>query len=518
MNDAPPNGAQSLIQTLVNGNVDVCFTNPGTSEMHFVAALDQVKGMRGILCLFEGVCTGAADGYARMTGKPSATLLHLGPGLGNGIANLHNARRAHVPLINVVGDHATYHLQYDAPLTSDIESLARPVSAWVRTCESGMSVPQDTADAIQAAQTYPGRVATLILPANCAWDESREPVPLTPPPSPTFDEAAVAKVAEIVRRGEPTIFLLSGEVLLEEGLRLASRLCVATEAEMMVNRPAGRIQRGEGRPVAPRISYPVHRAVKELQDFQHIILVGTDEPVAFFAYPNSPSRLAPEHAGIHRLTRPEQDSLSALQALCDHLNVPNQVGATYQLDRPSLPTGELTVSKIWQAVTALMPDETILVDESITAGRNAREFLDRAPRHDRLFITGGSIGIGLPLSVGSAVACPGRQVIDVQADGSAMYTVQALWTQARENLNCVTILLNNSAYGILQYELKKVGAVRHGNIADTLLNLDNPNIEWTKIANGMGVPSSRAVTADELSKQLAYALSVDGPYLIEVIV
>ncbi|MFD1120798.1 thiamine pyrophosphate-binding protein, partial [Sphaerisporangium aureirubrum] len=175
------NGAQSLIRTLADAGVDVCFANPGTSEMHFVAALDTVPEMHGVLGLFEGVVTGAADGYARVAGRPAAALLHLGPGLGNGLANLHNARRARTPVVVVVGDHATYHKKYDAPLESDIEAVAGSLNGWVRRCAATGDVGADAAAAVAAAMDAPGRVATLVLPADLSWGEGERPArPVAP--------------------------------------------------------------------------------------------------------------------------------------------------------------------------------------------------------------------------------------------------------------------------------------------------------------------------------------------------
>ncbi|UCG79840.1 MAG: hypothetical protein JSV60_07615, partial [Desulfobacterales bacterium] len=198
------NGAQSLSRTLVNGGVHTSFVNPGTTEIHLVKALADEAGMRTILCLFEGVCTGAADGYARMTDSPAATILHLGPGLANGIANLHNARRANSPVINIVGDHATYHRQYDAPLTSDIMSLARPVSGWLRTSTKAENLAEDGAAAIQASMEPPGQVATLIVPADCAWDRAKGPVTIKKASKrKTVSEDRVPTVAAAIRSGKP---------------------------------------------------------------------------------------------------------------------------------------------------------------------------------------------------------------------------------------------------------------------------------------------------------------------------
>ncbi len=513
------NGAQNLIRTLVKSGVDVCFTNPGTSEMHFVAALDQVEGMRAVLGLFEGVCTGAADGYARMTGKPACTLLHLGPGLGNGIANLHNARRAHSPMVNIIGEHATYHLKYDAPLTSDIEGLAWPVSGWVRTSTSSDAISQDAAEAITAAITTPGQIATLILPGDTSWNPTDAPIssPL-PPPQPTFDLDTVKHVARILRRDEPALLLMSGQAVLEEGAHLASRISRATGVQLMSNRPTARHQLGAGRPVIKPLAYPVDKSLNQLQDFAHIILVGTAEPVAFFAYPNTPGRLAPPDCQIHTLATPQNDVLGALAALADELDVSAELGPRYTLSPPPLPTGALSIDTIWQSVAAQLPEQTIIVNEAITSGRVAAKWLQNAKPYDMITGTGGAIGHGLSETVGAAIACPDRPIIGMQADGSAMYTIQALWTQAREQLNIVTVLFNNRAYQILQSELKGVGAERQGDKADSILNLDNPQLDFVQIARGMGVEASRADSAEAFNKQFAAALNKAGPHLIEVLV
>ena len=513
------NGAQNLIRTLVNSEINVCFTNPGTSEMHFVAALDQVDGMRAVLGLFEGVCTGAADGYARMRGKPASTLLHLGPGLGNGVANLHNARRAHSPMINIIGEHATYHIKHDAPLTSDIEGLAWPVSGWVRTSTSPDAISQDAAEAITAALTAPGQIATLILPGDTSWEPTEAPLAVPqPPPPPTMDLAAVQQVADVLRRDEPTLLLLSGPAVLDEGGRMASRISHSTGAQLMSNRPTARHQLGAGRPVIKPLAYPVAQSLRQLQDFAHIILVGTAEPVAFFAYPNSPSRLAPPGSQIHTLATPEQDVVGALAALADELGVSADLGARYTLELPPLPSGPLILETIWQSVAAQMPEQAIIVNEAVTSGRGAATWLKNTAPYDMITGTGGAIGHGLAEAVGAAIACPDRRVIGMQADGSAMYTNQALWTQAREQLDIVTVLFNNRAYRILQGELEAVGAKRQGHKADSILNLDNPQLDFVQIAQGMGVEASRADSAETFNDQLAAALNKSGPHLIEVVV
>lgn len=512
------NGALSLIQTLVNGGVTTCFTNPGTSEMHFVAAVDQVPQMHTVLCLFEGVCTGAADGYARMSGKPAATLLHLGPGLGNGFANLHNARRAHSPMVNIVGDHASYHLQYDAPLTSDIVAVAKPVSAWVRSCSSAESVPQDAADAIAAARRPPGQIATLILPGDCAWSESSAPVTTFPMPTlPTVDEAAVYHVAELLRNGKQSVLCIGGPAATEAGVELAARICQSTGARLIVQRASARMRLGANSPKFERVPYAVPQAVELLKDAEQMILVGAPEPVAFFAYPKMPSRMSPPDAYLYTFADAYQDVIGALDALAEEVGAGANVGPRSERICPPLPVGELTAEKVWQALANLMPADSVIADESITASWGAAKWMGGANPHDWLPVMGGSIGQGIPVATGAAVACPDRKIINTQADGSAMYTLQGLWTQAREQLDVVTILFSNRAYAILQGELQRVGADENSRKAREMLDLSNPTIQWAAIAQGLGVEASRATTAEALSDQLAAALQKRGPHLIEAV-
>lgn len=513
------NGAQSLIRTLYDGGVDTCFMNPGTSEMHFVAALDFVPEMRSVLCLFEGVATGCADGYARMTGKPAATLLHLGPGLGNGIANLHNGRKAHSPIVNIVGDHATYHVQYDAPLTSDIEGLARPVSGWVRTSPNARAVAADGAAAIAAARTPPGQVATLILPANTAWDPADGPAPAQSPPGPAaVPDERIAEVANALRRNEPTVILVGDRVMGSEALsRLASRIAGATGARLIGNRAAARVCRGAGRPVLARLPYPVDQALAMLAGTKHLVLVGAKEPVGFFAYPGKPSLLAPPDAQVHWLARADEDIAAALDALAEELAAPDALPNLAQSQRPALPTGPLSTEAIWTALSGLMPENAIVCDESVTSGRAAYPFTETAPPHDWMHVTGGAIGQGLPVATGAAVACPDRQVFAMEADGSGMYTLQALWTQARESLNVVTVVFANRTYRILQGELQKVGGDEPGPKAAAMMRLDEPALDWVSLAGGMGVPATRIDSADGFVAALGRGIAEPGPFLIEAV-
>jgi acetolactate synthase-1/2/3 large subunit len=512
------NGAQSLLRTLVGCGVDVCFTNPGTSEMHFVAALDAVPEMRGVLALFEGVATGAADGYARMADRPAATLLHLGPGLGNGLANLHNARKARVPIVNIVGDHATYHKQYDAQLESDIETVARNVSSWIRWSTTSDALGADAAEAVAAARTPPGQVATLILPADVSWGDGG--IVASPVPSPSraaVSSDALDAAAKALQSGEPAGVLLGGAALREAGLAAASRVAGACEAELLTETFPTRVERGAGLPNVDRLAYLAEFAAMQLAGLRHLILVDVKSPVSFFAYPGKASDLVPDGCEVHVLATGGEDAAGALDALAELVGAGATPVSRQATDRPERPTGPLTADSVARALGALMPEGAIVSDEANTSGLFAPGHTAGAPRHDWLCLSGGAIGQGLPLATGAAIACPDRKVIALQAEGSALYTIQALWTMAREELDVTTILYNNRSYSVLNMELDRVGA-SSGPRARALFDLGEPPIDFVAIAGGLGVPATRADDADTFTAQLERALAEPGPHLIEAMV
>jgi acetolactate synthase-1/2/3 large subunit len=515
-----PNGAQALMKTLADAGIEVCFTNPGTSEMHFVAALDDEPRMRAVLALFEGVATGAADGYARMADKPAATLLHLGCGLGNGLANLHNARKGKVPVVNIVGDHATYHVKFDAQLQSDIETVARNVSpGFVRTSQSTAALCRDAVDAVTAARGLPGQVATLILPADVSWGEGGVPCALPPaPPAPIADDAAVASVVAAIRSGKKTALLLGGRALREPSLLAAARIAAHSGVKLFAECFPTRIERGAGLPAVERIAYLAELAGVQLADVEHLILVDSKTPVSFFAYPGKKSYLVPDTCQVHTLASPEQDAAGSLQKLAAALGAANAAPALQPAQRPGRPRGRLTAEKVCKAVGHLLPHNAIIVDESITSGLMLTAMTAGAPRHDVLTLTGGAIGQGLPNAVGAAIACPQRPVLALIGDGTSMYTIQALWTMARENLNVTTIIFNNATYSVLNIELERVGAERIGDKARAQLDIGGPVLDFARLAQGMGVHGTRVGTADELVKAMEYAFAHPGPHLIEAVV
>ncbi len=512
------NGAESLVRTLVAGGVDVCFTNPGTSEMHFVAALDRVEGMRCVLGLFEGVVTGAADGYFRMKGTPASTLLHLGPGLANGLANLHNAKKAHSGIVNIVGQHATYHIGLNAPLTSDIEGLARPMSAWVRTSPDARSVAADGAAAIAAAKSAPPKIATLILPADTAWNEADGIAQVAPPKQqPGFSAEAVEKAAKILHSGAAqNLLLVTGNALTERGLALAQQISGKTGCKVMGQTYHPRMARGRGRFSIDRIPYVIEQALPLLKDFKNIVLVDSNDPIAFFAYPNKPSHMKPEGCEVNRLTAWGDNTVAALEALADALGAKPSDVRPQKLAELAKPNGALNHASIAQAIACAIPENAIIVDESITTGRGFFPPTAAAAPHDWLQNMGGSIGFSTPVATGASVACPDRKVICMVGDGSAMYTIQSLWTQAREDLNVLTIVFANRIYQILRGEFDGVGAGAPGQRAMDMLKIDKPTIDFVGLARGMGVEGRAVTTADEFNKALADYVPARGPRLIEV--
>jgi acetolactate synthase I/II/III large subunit len=511
------NGAEGLVRTLLAGDVTVCFSNPGTSEIHIVAALDEIRAMRCVLGLFEGVVTGAADGYARMADKPACTLLHLGPGLANGLANLHNANRAQVPIVNIVGQHAIEHLKYNTPLTSDIEAIARPYSKWLRTSSASPELGKDAAAAVLAARTAPGQIATLIVPADVAWNQGGSVSTVADPPKPPLPDAEkVEQAAQLLRLGLRTAMLLSGNALYGKGLLSAGRIAVATGCKLLAPYPITRLQRGAGLPSVERVQYVLEPAIEQLKEFRQLILVGAQAPVAYFAYPEKSSVFTSPDCQIHTLASPGEDYIGTLDALAAALQLGGDAVVAEQAERPLMPSGEITLPGLAAVIGALLPEDTIVVDESMTSGRGLMAATKGAPPHDWLTNTGGSIGIALPLAVGAAVACPDRRVLCLSADGSSMYTPQALWTMAREGLNVTTVVFANRSYAVLKREFSYLGVGEPGERANAMFEIGRPDLDCRLLAKGMGVPGTRVDSLDAFGKALRAGFEGEGPTLIEV--
>jgi acetolactate synthase-1/2/3 large subunit len=508
------NGAEALLRTLVTGGVDICFANPGTSEMHIMDATARVPELRLIPCLFEGVATGAADGYARMTGRPAATLLHLGPGLANGLANLHNAGKAGTPIVNIVGEHPAYHGARETPLGSDIEAIARPLSVWLRTSASAADLAADAVDAIGAAMT--GKVATLAVPADAAWGQGVQPAPLPPcaalsTPPPEIVDRALAMLTS----GVPTALILGDKALHGAGLVLAGRIADATGVALIAPFPLARLERGQGRPAVTRLPYMAEQARGVLGRFRQFIFAGATEPFAYFAHQDDDAVLIPEGSARCVLTEPHEDTVAALRLLAEAL--PRKTAARVpHAEMPPCPTGALSPDGVAGVIATLLPDRAIVIDEGMTCGRAIMAACRDSAPHDWLGNTGGSIGIAMPLAIGAALAAPSRPVLCLSADGSGMYTLQSLWTMAHERLAVTTVVFANNAYALLKHEYARVAAGRPAQSVLDKFDLANPMLDWVSLARGMGVPGCRVASLEEFASALRSGFASGKPNLIEM--
>ena len=514
------NGAESLVSTLLEGNVDICFTNPGTSEMHFVAALDKYDKMRSILCLFEGCATGAADGYFRMKRTPASTLLHLGPGLANGLANLHNAKKASSGIVNIVGEHALDHIKLNAPLTSDIEGIARPVSHWVKTSKSSKDIAVDGAEAIEMANVNPAQIATMILPGDTAWNEGNaiQSIKLKNKYS-TVSSNLIDESVTALRKAKNPLILVGGSALEEKNLIKLAKVADKIGCPMKTDWFNARLDKGAGRINSVRIPYVVDKAVEVLKDFDSIIIIGARRPVAFFAYPNKPGVLTQESTKFIELASLSDDITSVINELSDKVGISdNKPSTVSELKIPDIPSGPINPTSLGMVLGALIPENAIVVDESVTTGREF--FYQTAGSHPHTWLNncGGSIGFGMPVAIGAAVACPDQKVISLEGDGSAMYTVQSLWTMARENLDIVVLIFANQSYKILQGELTNVGVDNPGKSALEMLSLKDPSLDWVSVSKGMGVDAVRVDNIEDLVKNFKHGLKDKGPFLIEVMI
>ena len=514
------NSADALLKTLIANGLEVVFANPGTSEMHLVAAIDHHPEIRPVLGLFEGVVSGAADGYARMSGKAAANLLHLGPGLGNAFANIHNAKKARTPMLNIVGDHATYHLKYDAPLTSDLDGLAKASSDWVGRSKSPDDLSDLGAKAWQAAHKYPGQIATMLVPADSAWGETEKLGKELVSEGPLdIDNSLLTDAYNVLSSEKNTMLFIGGDCLDEESVTLAGKIATKTGCRLATDTFVIRHRRGTGLTKVEPIPYFAEMAEEHLRGVESIVFIGTKPPVSFFAYPGKKSYLSPENAELIELATPYQDGKSALYQLSEMLK-------TEKIDKSLIPegiidapsNGELNASNLGPLFASLLPEDAVVCDEAATSGFFVTPHAWNSKPLDWLALTGGSIGQGLPLATGAAIAVPERPVICLHGDGGAMYTVQSLWTQAREGLNITNVIFSNKAYAILQVELERVGALETGDRAKSMFSLDNPEINWVSLSKSMGVPANRTTTVEQFSKAFSDGLNSEGPSLIEVII
>lgn len=507
-------GAEAIIGSLADCGVAACFANPGTSEMHLVTALDREPRIRSVLCLFEGVATGAADGYARMSGVPALTLLHLGPGYLNAGANIHNARRAYVPMVNLIGDHAVTHRQYDAPLASDIAGLARPNSRWLKSVDRVGEAGTLAVEAFEASYGPPPGPVSLIMPADTAWTKGASRAPAGRRAGLLkADEALIEEAGRAVTKAKRPAILVNGTALHPGGVQMLRRMEMQG-VRVLTDTFMARHERGGGLYDAPRLPYFAEMAVETLAGVDLLLLAGTKPPVAFFAYPNTPGAFTPQGARTVSLGGPETDSLDAITRLVDWLGAPvAALAATW--NRPEPATGDkFNPHTIGLSLAALLPEGALISDDGVTSGLPIYQVMASGPRHEWLGHTGGAIGQGMPVAVGAAIARPDVKTVCLAGDGAGMYTVQALWTMARENLDIITIVFVNNAYRILKLELARTGAGNPGPAANGMLSLGSPEIDWVKLAEGMGVGAEAVSTCDQFNAALQRAVDMRGPRLI----
>jgi acetolactate synthase-1/2/3 large subunit len=373
--------------------------------------------------------------------------------------------------------------------------------------------------AVQAALQYPGQIATLILPADAAWLEADRPAPALPkPPAAAISTEAIDQSAAALGSGRKTMMLIRGAALKERGLSAAGRVAAATGARIACDTFAPRCQRGVGRVEVERIPYFAEQIVEFMKGTEQLILIGASPPVSFFAYPNKPSWRTPEDCKIMYLAHANEDGTIALEALADAVKAPKQPLHVGIPGKPDIPNGPLNPLTAGQVIAHYLPNDAIISDEGATAGGGVHRYAANIEPHDHLALTGGAIGQGIPVAAGAAIACPDRKVVCLHGDGGAMYTLQALWTQARESLDVTTVIFANRSYAILNIELARVGAGEPGPRAFSMLDLHNPELDWVKLASGMGVEASRATSVEDFATQFASAMKHRGPRLIEVIV
>lgn len=513
-----PTGAQTLVTTLADLGVSACFANPGTSEMHLVTALDGEPRIRSVLCLFEGVATGAADGFARISGGPAMTLLHLGPGYLNGGANIHNARRAHSPMVNVIGDHAVSHRALDAPLASNITGLAAPNSAWIKSVDRVEDAGALAAEAWAASFGPSPAPVSLVLPADSAWEQA-DAKDIATPPKPTLrtmPEDRLTEAVDAIKAASRPAILINGTALLDEGLQAAARL-KAAGIMVLTDTFVGRQARGAGRFAPDRLQYFAEAALAQLEGCDLLMFAGTKAPVAFFAYPDKPGSLVPDGCKPLSLGGADTDSAMTLAALADALGA-DAAAPGAPLALPDAETGELTPGAVGVSISRCLPENAIVADDGVTGSLAAFLPTATARPHDWLMLTGGAIGMGMPLALGAAIAAPKRKVLCLSGDGAGMYTNQALWSMAREKADVVTVVFVNHSYRILNIELYRTGAGNPGPTSQAMLNLGAPEIDWVKLAEAQGVPAKLATTAEAFEAALQEGFAHEGPYLVAALV
>ncbi len=517
MSDAPMMGAQWMLKSAAAAGIEVCFANPGTTELPFVAAMDRATEIRPLLGLFEGVCSGAADGYYRIRRKPAMTLTHLGPGFANAIANFHNARRARSAIFNVIGEHMSWHVAADPPLASDIESLARPVSAGVWRADTPATLHNATVGALQGLQQR-GGIQTLILPMDLQEDPVQHSIaaPVAAQAAADYDAAAVATVAADITAGRKVLLYLGADALGEAALRRLARLAALPNVELVGETFPAASEHGRGLPAIKRLVALAEKAHPYLLGFERVAVLAAEPPVAFFGARGLPSHLG-DPARMATVCGPGGRVAEALEELLARVRPAAAPASTVQRVSDTDLGESLTPESASRVVAAHLPANAIVSAEGATLGFPFNALASQAERHTTIVLTGGAIGQGLPSAFGASVAAPDRKVVALQSDGSALFTIQALWSMAREGSDVVVILASNQRYNILINEMSRNGYALTSPPVRDLLNLARPAVDWQALSTSFGVPSNRVESVSALRRAFQAALAERGPRLIEVV-
>lgn len=516
------NGAEALVATLEACGVTACFANPGTTELEIVAALDRSAGIRSVPVLFEGVAVGAADGFGRMSGIPGAALLHTGAGFPNGLSAVLNAAKASSPSIAIVGDHPLAIREWNHVIASgvDIERVAAPYAKWVRRSRL-TTVGQDAADAFAAACSAPGGPATLVVPSDVAWSAGAEPgrPSAAQKPSPVSAEAVLQAAYALRLPGEAAL-VLHGEATVDPAaLRAAADIAATTGCRVMAR--ASRIVRGPDFLPVEFLPYSPMLAIEALKGIRHLVLVGAHPPIMPWTYPDrSAPMMADPECRIWTLARPEENVVDALTTLAAEIGGDRSRAAPQPAPgmAPVPASGTVTPDALAQSIAALIPENAIVIDESVTTGRSFYQVSAASRPHDWLRNLGGALGYGQPVAIGSAIACPDRKVIVLQGDGAAMYTPQSLWTIAHEGLNVLVVIFANRSYEVLRVDMRLRHQNVDGAVNHALTDLGTPAIDWAGLARSLGIRSARLDSMQAFNEAFAREAQTAEPALLEVIV
>ena len=513
------NGAAAFFKSIVDNGIDTIFACPGTSEMQVV---DEVgySNLRVVLCLFENSVTGMADGYARMLDKPALGMVHVTCGLTNALANMHNARIANSRMIIFGGGVHVAH-EVNEPVHSMLQRqpyVAQIAAQCVIEARSPDQLAAAATQALKASNDGAGKIVYVYGPNNAVWGESSFQGKLTSSAEQRqrVSTATISSIADTLKAGKKTAFILDNLALREEGLEILGRIAEGAGGRLFREWLPSRIAMGAGRVRTETLPYGGAEGRELLSEFDQIVLVGAKIPVCPFSYENQPWVKIPENCNVHTLATADHDILAALEELATQLDLPEKASNRYNRKPGEPPTGPLSGNSIVQSLSILMPADSIVLDEAMLENVMFPLLMDGAAPFDFMAACpGGAIGAGPPVACGAAIACPNRKVILLEGDFSLMQGNTALWSMAQHNLDICVINYNNEGSASLSTELARVRQGEAQPKSIELLRIRKPTIDYAAMAESMGVPASRAETAEEFHLQLTKAMSTKGPHFID---